>query len=513
MQDDIAPDNRRQGRMGDEQRHENGEEAGMDRAAVPLTRGLSTKLLLLTILFVMAAEVLIFIPSVANFGQQWMSQRLQTAAAVGIVLMDGDADGLSPQMRNDVLMATGAKAIAVRNGGMSRLLVVSEMPPDVDIHIDLDEIGPLQAIVQAFDTIFAGGDRILRIYGSVGESRSLYEIVIPDSGLRAAMLVYARNVAVLSLIISLITAMLVFYAINRIMIGPIRAMTRSMLAFGAAPDDAERIIEPEDRGDEIGIAEHELASMQQTLHRTLGERKRLADLGLAVSKINHDMRNMLASAQLMSDRLARVDDPTVQSMVPKLVRTVDRAVAYSEGVLAYGRTQEAPPKRRRLRLGQLVEDVQATLGLDETSSITFACEIDRELEVDADAEQLFRVLANLCRNAVQAMSHERDPAFVRRLTVSATREDRLVHIYVSDTGPGLPARARENLFAAFRGAAKSGGTGLGLAIAHELVRAHGGDLNLVESGSGRTVFCITIPDSNGRKAQREPDHDQQNAAE
>ncbi|WP_159593899.1 sensor histidine kinase [Chelativorans xinjiangense] len=477
--------------MADE-RQKDGKEAG-EAGAVPLTRGLSTKLLLLTILFVMAAEVLIFIPSVANFGLQWMSQRLQTVAAVGVVLMEGDTDNLSRQASNDVLMAMGAKAIAVRDEGSARLLVVSEMPPEVDMHVDLDEVGPLQAIVRAFDTMFFGGDRILRIYGRVGESRSQYEIVIPDSALRSAMLVYARNVAVLSLIISLITATLVFYAINRIMIGPIRAMTRSMLAFGAAPDDAERIIKPEDRGDEIGIAERELAGMQKTLHRTLGERKRLADLGLAVSKINHDMRNMLASAQLMSDRLAQVSDPAVQSLTPRLVRTLDRAVAYSEGVLAYGRTQEAPPTRRRLRLYQLVDDVHATLAIDPASGIEFVNEVEPTLEVHADAEQLFRVLANLCRNAVQAMSGESEAALVRRLTLSSARAERLVRVFVTDTGPGLPPRARENLFAAFRGAAKSGGTGLGLAIAQELVHAHGGEITLVESGSGHTVFCITLP--------------------
>ncbi|MCT7373930.1 ATP-binding protein [Chelativorans salis] len=495
--------------MADEQQ-ENGKAAG-DAGAVPLTRGLSTKLLLLTILFVMGAEVLIFIPSVANFGQQWMSQRLQTVAAVGVVLMEGEADDLSRQASNDLLMATGAKAIAVRDEGSARLLVVSEMPPEVDMHVNLDDIGPLQAIAQAFETMFFGGNRILRIYGRVGEGPRQYEIVIPDSGLRSAMLVYARNVAALSLIISLITAMLVFYAINRIMIGPIRAMTRSMLDFGAAPDDAERIIKPEDRGDEIGIAEHELAEMEQTLHRTLGERKRLADLGLAVSKINHDMRNMLASAQLMSDRLAQVSDPAVQSLTPRLVRTLDRAVAYSEGVLTYGRTQEAPPTRRRLRLCQLVDDVHATLAIDPASGIEFVNEVDPALEVHADAEQLFRVLANLCRNAVQAMSGESEAALVRRLTVSTDREERLVRVFVSDTGPGLPPRARENLFAAFRGAAKSGGTGLGLAIAQELVHAHGGEITLVESSSGQTVFCITIPDGGSGRQSIPPSRKRQTA--
>ena len=241
---------------------------------------------------------------------------------------------------------------------------------------------------------------MLRVFGKVGDSAKEFEVIIPDKKLRGAMLIYSRNVALLSLLISLITAALVFLAINWIMIRPVRDMTRSMLAFSEAPDDPGRIIRPEDRTDEIGVAERELADMQTRLQKTLAEQKHLADLGLAVSKINHDMRNVLASAQLMSDRLAMVKDPSVQSFAPKLVRTLDRAVAYTEGVLAYGRTQEAAPVRRRLRLRQLVDEVHGLLGNDPDGSIEFENGVDPGFEVDADSDQLFRVLTNLCRNAI-----------------------------------------------------------------------------------------------------------------
>ncbi len=461
---------------------------------VPLTRGLSTKLLLLTVLFVMLAEVLIFLPSVANFRLQWLGERLGTAASVATVLMHADPMDLDQVAQDDVLMSIGAKAIAVRDEGESRLLVVTEMPPDVDIHIDLGATGPLAAITGAMGTIFTGGDKILRVTGPVGESDKEFELIIPDTSLRNAMLTFARNVAGLSLLISLITATLVFSAINRMMIRPVRRMTHSMLAFSEAPEDGSRIITPRERSDELGVAERELASMQGTLQRMLAEQKRLADLGLAVSKINHDMRNILASAQLISDRLRSVKDPTVQTFAPKLVRAIDRAVSYSEGVLAYGRTQEAPPARRRVRLKVLVDDVMGLLGIDSSHGVEFVNAVDADLEVDADSEQLFRVLTNLGRNAVQAMAAEADTAVVRRLTIDAERTGSVCRITVADTGPGLPKKARENLFAAFRGGARSGGTGLGLAIASELVRAHGGQLELVESIGGNTVFAITIPD-------------------
>jgi signal transduction histidine kinase len=462
--------------------------------AVPLTRGLSTKLLVLTVFFVMVAEVLIFLPSIANFRLQWLGEKLNTAAAVSSALLgQGDAH-LSRTARNDVLMAIGARAIAVRDAGVSRLMVVTDMPPHVDEQIHVGHVGPGSAIMGAVDTILFGGDRMLRVYGMVGKSPKEFELIIPDSGLREAMLVYARNIAFLSLLISLFSASLVFFTINRIMIRPVRDMTRSMLAFAAAPEEHDRVIVPENRGDEIGVAERELASMQAQLQKTLSERRHLADLGLAVSKINHDMRNVLASAQLISDRLRRVKEPSVQAFVPKLVRSLDRAVAYTEGVLAYGRTQEAPPSRRRLRLRRLVEEVHDVLGIDPESGIEFDNEVDPAFEIDADSEQLYRVLTNLCRNAVQAMAADHDSAVVKRLGVAAERTGSVSHILVSDTGPGLPQKARENLFAAFRGAARSGGTGLGLAIAQELVRAHGGAIELLESRGGRTVFSVTIPD-------------------
>lgn len=474
-------------------------------AHVPLSHGLSLKLLLLTVIFVLLAEVLIFLPSVANYRLNWLEQRLGTAAAVGLVLVENGTPELSRAAQDEILRTIGAKAIAVRDAGASRLLVAAETPPRVDRHVDLANTGPLAAMADALDTLLWGGKRMLRVFGAVGDSPQEFELVVSDGKLRAALLVYARNIAALATLISLFTAVLVFTAINRITIRPIRAMTRSMLDFAEAPEDAGRIVRPSGRTDEVGVAERELAGMQLRLRRMLGEQKHLADLGLAVSKINHDMRNTLASAQLISDRLRLSKDPAVQSFAPKLVRALDRAVSYSESVLAYGRAQETPPSRRRLQLRLVVDEVFGFAGLEapqpaspgwsgEGRGIDFANEVPADFEIDADPEQLFRILSNLCRNGVQAMIGEGRESQMRRLTVAVERRGAVARILVSDTGPGLPRLARENLFSAFRGAARAGGTGLGLAIAQEFARAHGGQLELVESLGGRTVFAVSIPD-------------------
>lgn len=458
-------------------------------------RRLSSKLLILTILFVMLAEVLIFVPSVANFRLRWLEQRLDTAAVASILITDDEARQLTPPVRDDVLMATGAKAIAMRKDGVSRLLVVSEMPPGVDGRLDLTEVSPLEAIGGAFDTLAFGGGRTISVVGSIGDSADTIEMIIDETGLRTAMWIYARNVALISLVISLITALLVFVAINRMMIRPIRTLTRSMLDFAHQPESGSAVIRPSGRNDELGIAEEQLAQMQSELQSMLKGRKRLADLGLAVSKINHDMRNILASAQLMSDRLADVNEPAVQRFAPKLVRSIDRAVSYTSEVLSYGRASELAPTRRRVRLSTIVDDVEDLLGLEPGGDISFSTGIDPDLEIDADPEQLFRVLMNLCRNAVQAMRDDAAPATVKRLSISAARMGTMVLVSVEDTGPGLPARARENLFSPFKGSVRHGGTGLGLAIARELVEAHGGTLELRDDRQVGTGFEIRLPDA------------------
>jgi len=477
---------------------------------------LSGKLLLLTVLFVMAAEVLIFVPSVANMRLRWLEDRLRTAAAASIVVEGWENMELPRPIQNDALMATGTKSIALKTGDMSRLIAVSDMPHQVDQQYNLTSVSPFAAIRDAFVTLFSD-DRIIRVYGPVSDSDIMIDIVMEEDPLRNAMLIYGRNVFLLSLLISLFTAILVFVAINALMIRPIRRMTSSMQSFSADPSDPERIIDPRQNSDEIGIAERHLQAMQSELQTTLKKQQHLANLGLAVSKINHDMRNILASAQLMSDRLSMVDDPMVKRFAPKLLRTMDRAVAYTREVLDYGRASEAEPNRRLVNFPALVADVRDILLIEADAThegdhgpgaagIDFVIDVPPGLELDVDSEQFFRVIHNLCRNAVQALmaDHDDDPAIIRRITVSAAVENGTATVDIDDTGPGMPPKAREHLFTAFHGSARSGGTGLGLAIANELVRAHGGTITLVDKTGPGTRFRITLPRQNGAASCPDP---------
>ena len=460
-----------------------------------LGQGLSTKLLILTVLFVMIAEIMIFVPSIANFRNVWLQAHLDTAEAASIVYLDATDAMLSPPAQAQLLRSTDSLTVVLREGGVSRLMASSKsMSTDIFNHIDLTSLHPWQSAKSAVSTLFFGGDRQIRVFGTMKDRQGTIELVQNDKFLRAALISYSRNVMLLSLAISLITAALVFLALYLIIVRPIKRISSNMTAFSKQPENADLVFIPSGRSDEIGVAESRLAAFQSDLQVTLRQKQHLADLGLAVSKINHDLRNILASAQLFSDRLSSLSDPTVQRFAPKLIRTIDRAVDYTKSVISYGRALEKPPVRRLHRLNSIVSDVVELLGIDKNPDIDWHNNIPEELEVSADSEQLFRVIMNLLRNAIQAMTINCESSMIARLQIEAERKDNLVTLRIRDTGPGIPERIREKLFQPFEGSANPHGTGLGLAIAAELIRAHGGTIELESSSASGTVFVLKLPD-------------------
>jgi signal transduction histidine kinase len=457
--------------------------------------GLSGKLLLLTLLFVMMAEVFIYVPSVANFRLNWLNDRLSAAYTAALVFETVPPDAVVPEkVAREILKSIGARAVALKLGQQRRLLAAGEMPAAIDLDIDVRSMTWHRAIIEAFATLFSSGHEVMRVVGAAPMGGEFVEIVMNAAPLRKAMLEFSGRILILSLIISGITAMLVYISLHLLLVRPMRRMTENIVAFRSEPENPARIIAVSRRRDEIGTAERELAAMQSDLRGLLQEKNHLAALGLAVSKINHDLRNLLTSAQLFSERLAKLADPHVQRFAPQLMRALERAIAFCQSTLSYGRVQEQPPERRLLALEPLVDTVRETLGLDAASRVRWIAAIERGLMIDADPDQLFRILLNLTRNALAALESRevKDPGR-DQIRITGRREGAVVIMEVSDTGPGLSPQARAHLFEAFQGSTRTGSAGLGLAIAAELVRAHGGEIRLVEGTIGAT-FRLTIPD-------------------
>jgi signal transduction histidine kinase len=474
--------------------------------------GLSGKLLLLTIVFVMIAEVLIYLPSIANFRLGWLNDRLAAANTAALVL-DAAPSGMVPDsLARQILDSVGARTVVIKTGDQRRLLASSDIPPAIDHDIDMRSVTWLSAIVDAFATMLGRGKDVMRVVGPAPRSAQaaragdFLEIVMDEAPLRYAMLRFSVNILLLSLVISGVTAALVYFALHYLLVRPMRRITDNMTAFSEDPENPDRVITDSGRRDEIGIAERSLAATQRELASMLHQKNRLAALGLAVSKINHDLRNLLASAQLFSDQLSSLPDPRVQRFAPKLMRALERAIDFCQSTLSYGRAQEPVPVRRLLLLEPLFNEVSETLGLGPDSPMRWITAIERGLMVDADQDQLFRILLNVARNAAQALESrgKSDPDH-DQIRISGRRQGSVVVIEVSDTGPGFSPQARAHLFEAFQSSTRTGGTGLGLAIAAELVRAHGGDIRLADGTIGATIR-ITIPDRavdlNARRGER-----------
>ena len=446
---------------------------------------LSSRLLILTIFFVMVAEVLIFVPSIARFREAWMTEKLGLAH-LAILAVDAAPDRMvNEMMRRELLNHVGAIGLSVRRGG-ARLVLSIEPPPPITASYDIEKAGMMELVGDAFATLFASPNRIIRVVGtSPRDPSTSIALVLNEEPLRMAMIDFGWRIFGLSIVISLITATLVFVSLQWLIVLPMRRITENMSAFRENPEDANRVIPTTARQDEIGTAQRELAGMQTRLRATLTQRAHLAALGTAVAKINHDLRGILASAMLLSDRLGSIDDPEVRRVTPRLFNSMQRAIDLCSRTLDFVGQDQPELKRTRFPLKPLVEDAERTAISPNTDETAVHNDISDELLANADRDQLFRSLTNLMRNAAEAGATS--------IEVSAETDPEWLRIDIADDGPGLPPRAREKLFKPFEGSARAGGTGLGLAIARELVRGHGGDLTLVTSDERGTRFRIALP--------------------
>ncbi|GKY89163.1 sensor histidine kinase [Sinisalibacter aestuarii] len=451
---------------------------------------LSGRFLVLTIAFVMLAEVLIFVPSVARFREDYLLDRLERAQIASLVLLASDM--IDEGLEGELLENAEVYNVVLLRDEARELMLSSPVPSPAVATFDLRNATAAVLIRDALHRLITPGDEVIRVIGDPVRMGGIeIEVTMAAGPLREAMLDYGQRILLLSLVISVITSIFLFLAVRSLMVRPIKNVVRDMTSYCEAPEDARRIIAPTSKVRELREAEQALYDLETQVSAALKQKERLAQLGGAVARISHDLRNILTTAQLFADRVEMSEDPGVQRAVPKLIGSINRAVNLTESTLAFGRAEEPAPRLTRLQLAEVVTDVVESERLATGDhDISYGEDVPVGLMLRADPEQLYRILRNLVRNARQAIEASGKPG---EIAVAGREEPAAWVITVTDTGPGLPKKAQDTLFQPFSAGSQKGGTGLGLAIAAELARGHGGRLELARTGPDGTQFAVYLP--------------------
>lgn len=452
---------------------------------------LSGRLLLLTAGFTLLAQIAIYAPVVAAQHQSLLRNRIAAAQTAVLALEETQDNQVSPRLRQELLANAGVKAVALKRDEARLLFLADDLPGPATKLYDLRVADMLTEIGDAAECLWGDGGRIVRIVDTprLGGGQFI-EAIAEEKPIRDALSDFARRTLLIGLAIAVATGALVFFTLNLALVRPIRRLIRSMTRFREAPEQADRVLVPSGRSDEIGDAEEALAAMQAQVRASLTQRSHLAAMGSAVAKINHDLRNILSGAQLASEQLEQSDDPQVRRMAPRLLRALDRAIGLAADTLTYGKAGERAPVFETIELRGLADEVALAAGAQDATHVRFHNRAPDGVTVRADGEQLYRILLNLVRNAVQAIEMS---GRISRLSIDVACMPGRVCVDISDEGPGIPGRALASLFEPFGGSGHSSGTGLGLAIARELARNHGGELELLRSGADGTTFRLTLP--------------------
>ncbi|MGP1275016.1 MAG: sensor histidine kinase [Caulobacterales bacterium] len=463
---------------------------GLERAwrGVSVRKGsLGGRLLALTIVFVLASSLLIYFPTASNFRNNWLGERAN-AAHLAAIAAELAGNNLSEDAVRELLAGADAMAVARITGGATELILGADTGDAPLLDEDQTRPRPVRNMLAVIGTFTGPPDRLI-VLTAIPQTRPDERIlvILPEAPLREALIGFSARVFRFSLFTSLVTGSLIYLALLFLFVGPMRRLSHSMTQFQENPSDARRVLAPSLRSDEIGEAERALAAMQADILSAIRQRERLASLGLAVAKINHDLRNVFASAQLVSDRLATSEDARTAAMGQRLVRAIGRGIRLCSDVLDYGKTGEAPGELRAVALRPLMEEIAAEL-TSGAEGLVWQNTLPEGLTVLGDRDSLYRLFANLIRNAVTAMK-DADPA---RLSVEAVEAGSVITVRLTDTGPGIPKRVRTRLFEPFSSGGGQGSTGLGLSIARELAVMMDGSIELVSTGREGSVFEVTL---------------------
>jgi signal transduction histidine kinase len=459
-------------------------------------QSLAGRLLGLTALFVLVAEALFFAPALANFHETWLRDRVDTAQIAALALEAAPPEGVAAPLETELLDNAGVLLVALQRDG-ERVLRLSQPEaaalPTVQRRVDLRDLSFWQSLQAALSLLASPQPELLQVVARPRlESGDFIEVVLSDQPLRQDLRRFAARQLLNSLLVVAGAGLALYAVLLAVLVRPIRRLTRHIERFRERPQDASRALKPTGRDDELGRAEVALAAMEEEIRAGLRQRERLASLGSAVAKIAHDLRASLATAQLLTERLATSEDPAVRQVAPRLERAIERGAALAQAALKYGKADEPAPQLQLVDVHAGLEEAAAE-ALAAFAGVEWRNAVALSLKAGADPVLLHRIVTNLLRNAAQAISAQQNRTDAGVIAVTAMAGGGRVILRFVDNGPGLPDKVRAKLFEPFSGAGRQDGAGLGLAIARELARAQGGELELVQSSPEGATFQLTLP--------------------
>lgn len=466
-------------------------EARLTRRRAWRPPGLAGRLLALTVVVVLMGEVLVFAPALAGFHAAWLQDRINLAQTAALALEASPDREIGMSLQRELLANAEVERVALRRGDERELVIAAPAAAETEgapvITYDYRDVARVERLSWAFESFFAPEGRILRVLAQPRfESGEFIEVMLAETPLKRAMGSFALRTFLLATLVSLSAGAIVYLTLNIAFVRPMRRLTAAIERFRDAPEAPSMPFERNDRSDEIGRAEQAAADMADQIRQSLRQRERLAQLGGAVARIAHDLRNMLSTAQLVTERLALSADPTVRLVAPRLERAIGRAAGLASATLQFGRVEEAAPVLRPVRLEEAAQEA-AQDALAPFPNVSAEVVVDPSLVVLADPDHLHRILVNLLRNAGQALAGRINP----RVRLRGVRAPEGAVLEVIDNGPGVSPETSARLFEPF--SAKAQGTGLGLAIARELARAMGGEVRLVRTSAEGALFAVTLP--------------------
>jgi signal transduction histidine kinase len=373
-------------------------------------------------------------------------------------------------------------------GDEATVILPAENPLRIDADVDLERLGFWQSTWQADRAVLGICQPFLPVTATFPAAPDTQiEIIIREHVLVTRLRGFVVRAVVYSIIVALLTGGLVYAALERLLVKPMRIMTANIVAFRRDPEYARLsgLKWLSRKGDdEISSAARELVVMQEELRTALWRNAQLAALGTSIAKISHDLRNILSSALLAAGRFQAHDDPEINQASSSLIASIERAVELVTQIMDSAGGRPPPVSRSPVVLRDLVDEVADFIRQGETGMV-IENQVPRTLVLPLDRNQIYRVVANLLRNAAEAQAS--------RAVVTAEMEVGATQLVIADNGPGLPRKALAGLFKPFAGSGRAGGTGLGLAIARDLVRAHGGELLLRKTGPAGTEFVLSLP--------------------